>query len=115
MFSMYLAPPDSQTPDRSGWPSAARGAGAERLGLPSGPFGIPPAGTFTHWPKTGAQISATIATKDSGTAARTSLRTTNAGTHEAFIVAPFLGAILAGLIHLESLKARDQLAGLILR
>src|SRR5262249_40419359 len=50
MFSMYLAPPDSQTPDRSGWPSADRGTCAERLGLPSGPLGIAPAGTFTHWP-----------------------------------------------------------------
>src|SRR5207237_5955612 len=46
---MYLAPPDSQTPDRSGWPSGDRGAGAERLGLPSGPLGILSVGTFTHW------------------------------------------------------------------
>src|SRR5438552_13583138 len=51
MSRMYLALPDSQTPDRSGWPSGARGAGAERLGLPSSPLGIPPVGTFTHcWP-----------------------------------------------------------------
>src|SRR5688572_21405380 len=28
-----------QIPDRSGLPSAVRGAGAERFGLPSGPFG----------------------------------------------------------------------------
>src|SRR2546428_8418460 len=37
MSRMYLAVPDSQTPDRSGWPSGDCGAGAERLGLPSGP------------------------------------------------------------------------------
>src|SRR2546426_3670065 len=37
MSRMYLAPPDSQTPDRSGWPSGDRGAGAERLGLPQAP------------------------------------------------------------------------------
>src|SRR5436190_23953477 len=49
MSRMYLAPPDSQTPDRSGWPSADRGAGAEWLGLPSGLFGIPPAGNVTDW------------------------------------------------------------------
>ena len=30
-----------QTPDRSGFPSAARGAGAVRFGLPSGDRGIP--------------------------------------------------------------------------
>src|SRR5579863_10283695 len=98
MSRMYLAPPDSQTPDKSGWPSADRGAGAERLGLPSGPFGIPPAGTFTHWPWTGAQISTTMATEDSSrTAAQTSVRTTDAGTHKAFIVALLPRAILAGL------------------
>src|ERR1700687_2066120 len=83
MSRMYLAPPDSQTPDRSGWPSADRGAGAERLGLPSGPFGIPPAGTFTHWPYTGAQTSTTMP---------------NAGTAEALIVAFLLPAILGGCL-----------------
>ena len=46
MSRMYLALLDSQTPDKSGWPSGDRGAGAERLGLPSGPFGIPWVGDF---------------------------------------------------------------------
>jgi hypothetical protein len=40
-----------------------------------------------------------MATEDSsGTAAQTSLRTTNAGTHKAFIVALLLHAILAGFL-----------------
>src|SRR5579864_9839273 len=49
-----------------------------------------------------------MATEDSsGTAAQTSVRTTDAGTHEAFIVALLLRAILAGLIHLESLQGTE--------
>src|SRR5262249_7793045 len=95
MSRMYLAPPDSHTPDKSGWPSADLGAGAERLGLPSGPFGIPPAGTFTHWPYTGAQISTTMATDSGGTAARISVRMTNAGKPKSFIGALLLAASLA--------------------
>src|ERR1700681_935277 len=43
----------------------------------------------------------------SGTAAQTSVRTTNAGTHKAFIVALLLRVILAGLIHLESLQGTE--------
>src|SRR5579864_3233835 len=44
-----------------------------------------------------------MATEDSsGTAAR--VRTTDAGTRKAFIVALLLPVILAGLIHLESLQ-----------
>ena len=41
---MYLLPLAAHTPDRSGWPSAVWGAGAERFGLLSGPRGIEPAG-----------------------------------------------------------------------
>src|ERR1700674_757139 len=37
-----------QTPDRSGLPSADRGAGAERLGLPSGVLGTPAVGRLGH-------------------------------------------------------------------
>src|SRR6266571_6341407 len=49
-----------------------------------------------------------MATEDSsGTAAQTSVRTTNAGTHKAFIVALLLRAILAGLIDLESLQGTE--------
>jgi hypothetical protein len=36
-----LSPTTSQIPERSGLPSAARGAGAERLGFPSGSRGVP--------------------------------------------------------------------------
>src|ERR1700686_4009738 len=49
-----------------------------------------------------------MATEDSGgTAAQTSVRTTNAGTGKAFIVALLLRVILAGLIHLESLQGTE--------
>src|SRR5262247_1463647 len=48
MFRMYLGLLGAHTPDRSGWPSGVRGAGAERFGLPSGPRGIEPDGTFSH-------------------------------------------------------------------
>src|SRR5713226_5064313 len=49
-----------------------------------------------------------MATEDSSsTAARTSVRTTNARTHKTFIVALLLHAILAGLIHLESLQGTE--------
>src|SRR5437899_1688328 len=49
-----------------------------------------------------------MATEDSsGTAVQTSVRTTNAGTHKAFIVALLLRAILAGLIDLESLQGTE--------
>lgn len=38
-----------QSPERLGFPSAARGAGAERFGLPSGVLGMPAVGWFNHW------------------------------------------------------------------
>src|ERR1051325_5664008 len=38
----------SQIPERSGLPSAIRGAGAVRLGLPSASLGIPAVGYFSH-------------------------------------------------------------------
>src|SRR5215510_16290457 len=56
MSRMYLALPDSQTPEKSGWPSGDRGAGAERFGLPSAPRGIPAEGIFTHCAQTGVHI-----------------------------------------------------------
>src|SRR3954466_12468342 len=37
-----------QTPDRSGLPSARRGAGADRFGFPSGVRGTDERGTFAH-------------------------------------------------------------------
>src|SRR5947207_1177691 len=39
----------SQMPDRSGFPSAVRGAGALRSGLPSAARGTPAVGYFSHW------------------------------------------------------------------
>src|SRR5262245_27592842 len=48
IFWLYLLPLGSQIPDKSGCPSAKRGAGAERFGLPSAPRGIEGAGTFTR-------------------------------------------------------------------
>ena len=38
----------SHRPDRSGWPSAVRGAGAVRFGLPSAVRGMPGVGYCTH-------------------------------------------------------------------
>src|SRR5437016_14042879 len=61
MLTAYLLPLGSQIPDRSGWPSGNRGAGAERFGLPSGARGIAGAGTFTHCACAGAQIRTRIA------------------------------------------------------
>src|SRR6266853_2822074 len=38
-----------QTPERSGLPLDARGAGEERFGLPSRVRGVPGLGWFNHW------------------------------------------------------------------
>src|SRR6266516_3351749 len=54
-FCTYL-PLGSQIPDRSGRPSASRGAGAARFGLPSDVRGIARAGTFSHWAPAGRHI-----------------------------------------------------------
>src|SRR5678815_933246 len=59
-FLKYFGDIASQVPDRSGWPSGARGAGAVKLGFPSGPRGIG-GGTFTHCAHAGATTK-TIAT-----------------------------------------------------
>jgi hypothetical protein len=44
-------------PERSGLPSAARGAGAVRLGLPSLPFGTPCVGWLIHCAEAGAHVA----------------------------------------------------------
>src|SRR5215475_1627416 len=49
-------------PERSGLPSAVRGAGAVRFGLPSLPFGTPGVGWLTHWAAAGVQAASTIHT-----------------------------------------------------
>src|SRR3954471_438813 len=51
-----------QTPERSGWPSAAFGAGAARSGLPSAPLGTFGDGVFSHWPEAGPHNTVTSAT-----------------------------------------------------
>ena len=54
-----------QIPDRSGLPSGSRGAGAERLGLPSAVRGTVDAGTLLHCAAAGeAQTSARIVSCD---------------------------------------------------
>src|SRR5690348_2160482 len=53
----YLVPSGSQTPERSGLPSASRGAGAVRFGLPSGVRGSPAVGTFSHCAETQVQTA----------------------------------------------------------
>src|SRR2546430_4869668 len=56
----------SQTPDKSGFPSRAFGAGAERFGLPSRVRGIEPSEDFIHCAEAGAgninRVAATAAT-----------------------------------------------------
>src|SRR5689334_10988021 len=52
----------SQMPDKSGLPSGARGAGAERFGFPSAVLGRPAVGYFRYWAATAAdQLSAEVA------------------------------------------------------
>src|SRR5712691_3613137 len=51
----------SQVPERSGLPSAARGAGAERLGWPLGVLGTLGVGYFNHWAPKGRASGAEIA------------------------------------------------------
>src|SRR5688572_551564 len=60
---MTVSPTTSQTPERSGFPSAARGAGAVRLGRPSGNRGVPGVLYDSHWADTGtARIRAATST-----------------------------------------------------
>ncbi len=59
---MNFVPSGSQMPERSGLPSAARGAGAARFGLPSGSRGTPGVGYLSHCADTGTARLATTAT-----------------------------------------------------
>src|SRR5881396_788412 len=47
-----------QIPDKSGLPSAVRGAGAARLGLPSALRGVPGVGYFSHCAVSGVASAA---------------------------------------------------------
>src|ERR1039457_6480557 len=49
-----------QIPERSGLPSSVLGAGAARLGFPSGNRGIPEVGEFSHCAERGEEITQTI-------------------------------------------------------
>ena len=48
MLREYLGEILFHRPERSGLPSAVRGAGAARFGLPSGVRGMPGVGWFNH-------------------------------------------------------------------
>src|SRR5438128_10259360 len=50
-----------QSPDRSGLPSTAFGAGADKIGLPSGVRGVFGSFTFTHWANAATFIATTTA------------------------------------------------------
>src|SRR5207249_1887107 len=52
-----------QTPERSGFPSANRGAGAARLGFPSGVRGMAGGRTFVHCANAGTHISVIVANR----------------------------------------------------
>src|SRR5579871_5168787 len=52
MLLLYLGEILFQRPERSGFPSAVRGAGAARLGFPSAVRGRPGVRWFSHWPAT---------------------------------------------------------------
>src|SRR5437879_8865756 len=49
----YLSEILCHRPDRSGLPSAVRGAGAVRFGLPSAVRGMTDVGRVTHWAESG--------------------------------------------------------------
>src|SRR5689334_1829728 len=49
MLREYFGEIFVHSPERSGLPSAVRGAGAVRFGLPSAVRGIPAVGWFNHW------------------------------------------------------------------
>src|SRR5262249_60128740 len=51
---------ESHMPDRSGFPSAVRGVGAVRFGLPSGVRGTLGSRGFAHWPNAGEAMKRRI-------------------------------------------------------
>src|SRR5580658_3234773 len=57
MLIRYLMPGTCQMPDRSGWPLALRGAGADRFGLPFGSRGTPAVGYSCHCAVTDVHIT----------------------------------------------------------
>src|SRR5215831_9458988 len=56
IFIRYLPALMPQTPDKSGFPSEVRGAGAFRFGLPSGVRGVPGVGYAIHWAQAGTEM-----------------------------------------------------------
>src|SRR5215472_3838065 len=56
IFIKYLPALTPHTPDKSGFPSAVRGAGAFRFGLPSAVRGMPGGGVVIHCAGAGAEI-----------------------------------------------------------
>src|SRR6185436_12381226 len=57
MFREYLGEILLHKPDRSGFPSAVRGAGADKFGLPSAVRGMPGVGYFSHCAESVALVS----------------------------------------------------------
>src|SRR5689334_14858462 len=58
---MPISTPSRQSPERSGLPSEALGAGAVRFGLPSGVRGMPGVGWSSHWAVTSPAGKSTAA------------------------------------------------------
>src|SRR4029453_1593183 len=56
MLREYFGDTLFHRPERSGLPSAVRGAGAVRLGFPSAVRGIPGVGTFSHCANAGVAV-----------------------------------------------------------
>src|SRR5215468_5437987 len=59
IFMRYLPALMPQTPDKSGFPSEVRGAGAFRFGLPSGVRGMPGVGYLIHCAGAGVETRPT--------------------------------------------------------
>src|SRR5205809_3488515 len=87
-FCTYL-PLGSQIPDRSGRPSASRGAGAARFGLPSDVRGIARAGTFSHWAPAGWHIKESTIKPRGNTFLETTDQTTKFLVENDLVIRPF--------------------------
>src|SRR5262245_35385051 len=76
MLRSYFSEILCHMPDRSGLPSAVRGAGALRFGLPSAVRGMPGVGYFSHWAASGVLSADKMIAKTTGFI-RSLLRTTD--------------------------------------
>src|SRR5580692_9070918 len=102
MFARWPGPAFSiHRPERSGLPSAVRGAGAVRLGLPSAVRGMPGVGRLSHCAASGAGAIAMLAA-----AARIAItdRLADAGTT---LLALMIALIIIGCDLPENVTYRD--------